>query len=121
MIERKDDYLQRREHLKSMSDSELKKYFFELADKLVDPLLDLGFKNTTKSIERSILLRMGFSSIQAKEIVEIISEIDLMSKGAGHCIYAISKKYDLGIEEAGSELINGKHVEFLMEYFGKNE
>ena len=32
MEERKDDFLQRRKHLASMSDTRLKEYFYELAD-----------------------------------------------------------------------------------------
>ena len=63
MKERQDDYLVRREHLKKLSDKELRKYFLQLSEKIVEPLLDLSYKNTSKSIERSVLLRMGFSSI----------------------------------------------------------
>jgi D-ornithine 4,5-aminomutase subunit alpha len=55
MKERIDDYQNRREHLKNMSDQELKAYFLELSDKIVDPLLDLAYNHTSKSIERSVL------------------------------------------------------------------
>ncbi|MFK5883996.1 MAG: D-ornithine 4,5-aminomutase subunit OraS [Candidatus Izemoplasma sp.] len=117
MEERKDDFLQRRKHLASMSDTRLKEYFYELADKMIEPLLVLGYENTSKSIERSILLRMGFSSLQAKDIVNLLDDNDLLKKGAGHCIYAINK--DLGIElnRAGDDIIEGKHIDFLKEYF----
>lgn len=117
MIERKDDFEERREHLKSMTDQELRTYFLELSEKLVDPLLDLAYKHTSKSIERSILLRMGFSSIECKAIVEIINENNLLSKGAGQCVYLVSKKKQISIHEAGLLLQNGDGIDYLMEYF----
>lgn len=117
MQERKDDYLSRREHLKHLSDEDLKKRFLKLADEIVDPLLDLAYKNTSKSIERSVLLRMGFNSIESKAIVEILNEKDLLRKGAGHCVYVLSKKKDITIREAGMMLQNGDEIDYLMEYF----
>ncbi len=117
MKERIDDFQTRREHLKHLSDTELKAYFLELSDKIVDPLIDLAYQNTSKSIERSILLRMGFSSIDAKAIVEILSENDLLRKGAGQCVYLVSKEYGLPIHEAGLALQNGDHIDYLMERF----
>ena len=117
MKERIDDYNTRREHLKSLSDAELKARFLELADKLVDPLLDLAYKNTSKSIERSILLRMGFNSLEAKGIVDILDDRDLLRKGAGHCTYVISKDKNISIREAGLLISNGDEIDYLMEYF----
>ena len=121
MKERRDDFETRREHLKGMSDQELKAYFLELSDKLVDPLLDLAYKHTSKSIERSILLRMGFSSIESKAIVEIISENNLLSKGAGQCVYLVSKNKGIDIHDAGILLQNGDEIDYLMEYFNVYE
>jgi len=117
MKERKDDYLTRREHLKNMSDQELKAYFLELSDKIVDPLLDIAYHHTSKSIERSILLRMGFSSIEAKAIVEVLSEHDLLRKGAGQCVYLVSKNKDISIHDAGLLIQNNDEINYLMEYF----
>ena len=117
MIERKDDYLVRREHLKKLSDVELRQYFLELSEKIVDPLIDLSYKNTTKSIERSVLLRMGFSSIDAKAIVDILDENNLLSKGAGHSVYIISKNRSIDIEKAGKSIQNGEEIEYLTEHF----
>ena len=68
-MERKDDFKTRRLHLADLSDSEIKERFWSLAEQIVDPLLDLGYKNTSPSIERSILLRMGFSSLEAMAIL----------------------------------------------------
>lgn len=117
MKERHDDFEVRRQHLKAMTDQELKTYFLELADKLVDPLLDMAYKNTSKSIERSVLLRMGFSSIEAKGIVEVLSEYNLLSKGAGHCVYAIGQSKKIDFHDAGLLILEGDGIEFLMEYF----
>jgi D-ornithine 4,5-aminomutase subunit alpha len=117
MKERVDDFSTRRTHLEGMSDAELKSYFLELSEKLVEPLLDLSYKNTTKSIERSVLLRMGFSSIEAKGIVEIINENNLLSKGAGHCVYVVGQHKKIDIHDAGMLLANGEEIDYLMEYF----
>jgi len=121
MKERIDDFSTRREHLKNMSDAELKAYFLELTEKIVDPLLDLAYKNTSKSIERSVLLRMGFSSIEAKGIVEILSENNLLRKGTGHCVYIVAKNKKFDIHEAGLLIQNGDEIDYLQEYFKANE
>ena len=63
---RADDFEQRRAHLADKSDEELFDYFWELAGRVVQPMLDAGKVYTTPAVERSVLLRMGFSSIEAK-------------------------------------------------------
>jgi D-ornithine 4,5-aminomutase subunit alpha len=120
MKERIDDFQTRREHLKNMSDQELRTYFLELSEKLVDPLLDLSFKNTSKSIERSVLLRMGFSSIDSKAFVEILNENDLLKMGAGHSVYLLSKTKKISIENAGKLIQNGEEIKYLVEHFNTN-
>lgn len=117
MIERKDDFEKRREHLKGLSDEELKARFLELAEKIVDPLLDLAYKNTSKSIERSILLRMGFNSLEAKGIVDVLAENNLLKKGTGQCVYLVSKKNNIGIHEAGLLIQNLGEIDYLLEHF----
>lgn len=121
MKERRDDFEVRRAHLKDLSDAELKARFLELADKLVDPLLDLAYKNTSKSIERSILLRMGFNSLEAKGIVDVLNEKNLLKKGTGHCVFLVARKNKIDIHEAGLLIQNGDEIDYLMEYFDKNE
>ena len=117
MKERTDDFQQRREHLKHLSDQELKKYFLELADKIVDPMLDLAYKNTSPSIERSVLLRMGFNSLEAKAIVNVLNENNLLRKGSGQCVYILSKKLQISIREAGLLLAEGDKINDLVEHF----
>ncbi len=117
MKERKDDFNKRRAHLKNMNDQELKDYFYQLSDKMIAPLIDHGYKNTSPSIERSVLLRMGFSSIQAKAIVNMLHEHDLLRKGAGHCVYKVSNDKNIDIIAAGVEIQDGKHIDYLKEVF----
>ena len=107
-MKRADDFQERREHLKSLSDAELEQIFWELAEKIVDPMLDLAHKNTTPSIERSVLLRMGFSSIEAKAIVEGVMDRGLMGKGAGHVVFKLAKANQADIRETGLKLIGGE-------------
>lgn len=108
-LRREDDFLTRKKHLNALSDEELKTKFWELAEKIVDPLLDLAKTHTSPSVERSVLLRMGFSSLEAKPLVEGAIERGLVGKGVGHVVYRISKEKNITVREAGLELIEGKH------------
>lgn len=109
MAERRaDDFNERRAHLANLSDQELYERFWSLASDIVDPLLELGRKNTSPAIERSVLLRMGFSSIEAKAIVDGVIDRGLMGKGAGHVVYKLAKSKNISVREAGVALADGK-------------
>jgi len=108
-MKRADDYEVRRQHIKNLSDEELKAKFWELAEKAVTPMLELGKKNTTPAIERSVLLRMGFSSMEVKPIVEGVISKGLMGKGAGNVVWRLSKKLGVSVREAGVGLAEGKY------------
>jgi D-ornithine 4,5-aminomutase subunit alpha len=103
---REDDYQSRRIHLKNFDDEGLKDYFWTLVDRLVEPLVELATTHTTPAIERSVLLRMGFSSIEAKSLVEKTISHDLISKGAGHVVYRYSLITGLPIRDTGLLLLN---------------
>ncbi|MCA1919332.1 MAG: ornithine aminomutase subunit alpha [Flavobacterium piscis] len=118
-MKRADDFEIRRKHLANLSDEELKKRFWELAEKIVEPLVELGYKHTTPAIERSILLRMGFSSIEAKAIVEGVMQQGLMGKGAGHVVWKLAQKLNISVREAGVALANGKYWEMVKDLFQK--
>lgn len=118
---REDDYLKRREHLKNLSDQELKERFWQLAEQAVKPLVDLAYKNTSPAIERSVLLRMGFSSLEAKDLVEKVINHGLISKGAGHVVYRLAKLENLDIREAGMMLINDKGFDKVKKSFEVNK
>ena len=107
-MKRADDFQERRKHLAGMSDEELYAHFWATTEKVVAPLLDLGKKNTTPSVERAVLLRMGISSLQTKAIVEGCIDKGLMGKGAGHVVYKLSKVKNVSIPEAGTMLAEGK-------------
>ena len=87
---RADDFEQRRTHLADKSDEELFDYFWELAGRVVQPMLDAGKVYTTPAVERSVLLRMGFSSIEAKPIVDGLVERSLLGHGAGNTVWRLS-------------------------------
>lgn len=116
-IKRDDDYKTRSAHLKGLSDEELKERFWNLVEKIVDPLLDLAKKNTSPSIERSVLLRMGFSSLEVKPLVEGAEDRGLMPYGVGHVVFRIAKEKNLDIRTAGLEMIEGKHWDTATEIF----
>ena len=118
MIKREDDFQNRREHLKSLSDEELKARFWALTGQLVDPLLELAKENTSPAIERSVLLRMGFSSLEAKAIVDACMEKSLLGHGAGNVVYRYSKHTGQGIREAGLALLTPANMEEAARLFG---
>jgi len=115
---RSDDYMKRREHIKNLSDDQLKNKFWSLADKAVKPMIELAKTHTTPAIERSVLLRMGFSSLEAKDIVNKTINHQLISKGAGHVVYRLSKIKSISIREAGLMLIKDQGWDLIQKSFG---
>jgi D-ornithine 4,5-aminomutase subunit alpha len=112
-VERADDFTNRRAKLAALSDEELHAYFWRLAEQLVTPLLEEARTHTTPSIERSVLLRMGFSSIEAKQLVERMGTHHLLGHGAGRLILELVRRKDLSVREVGMALLNGKYWEEL--------
>lgn len=106
-MRREDDFATRHKHLEAMDDEQLKNYFWELAGKVVDPLLEMGYEYTSPSIERSVLLRMGFSSLEVKPIVDGALMRGLLGYGAGNIVYRLAKDKDIPIREAGLFLVEG--------------
>lgn len=120
-MKREDDFQERRKHLANLTEEELEKRFWELAEKIVDPLVELAYKNTSPSIERSVLLRMGFSSLEAKAIVEGAVDRGLLGKGAGHLVYKLAREKNMDIREAGLKLANGKMWDEVLSLFKGGE
>jgi D-ornithine 4,5-aminomutase subunit alpha len=112
-IERPDDFEARRAHLRKLSDSQLHAYFWELADKIIEPLIEEAQTHTTPSIERSVLLRMGFSSFEAKALVDQMRGHSLLGHGAGHLILKVTTARNLSVRAAGKALLDGRHWEVL--------
>jgi len=107
-IDRDDNFEERRKHLQDLSDKELKERFWNLAEEIVDPLIDTAETHTSQSIERSVLLRMGFNSLDAKAIVKKVAESDLLGKGAGHVLLKLAEKEDMEVKEAGLAIVDGE-------------
>lgn len=101
-----DDFEARRAPLAGLTDAELEQRFWDGIEKLVCPLLQLGYENTSPAIERSVLLRMGFSSLEAKEIVGGCLEHALLGHGAGNVVYRLSQAEGCDIRTAGLMLNN---------------
>jgi D-ornithine 4,5-aminomutase subunit alpha len=106
-MKRNDDYPQRRKELVDISDARLEQRFWELAECVTAPLVELARTHTSPSIERSVLLRMGFSSLEAKEIVHHCQKYGLLGKGAGHVLLRFARSRGMGIREAGLMLGQG--------------
>lgn len=108
---------ERRRHLAHLSDEELYTLFWELTEKVVEPLLQAGREYTTPAIERSILLRMGFSSLEAQAIVRGVIDHGLMGRGAGHVVWKVSEELGLSIRETGLSLAGGGHWDVAKRLF----
>lgn len=112
-MERADDFASRRERLRALSDEELHAHFWSLAERIIAPLIEEARTHTTPSIERSVLLRMGFSSIEAKALVERFRERGLLGRGAGRLVLELAKAKGIAVREAGTALLAGRYWEDL--------
>ncbi|NIP45799.1 MAG: ornithine aminomutase [Gammaproteobacteria bacterium] len=110
---RNDDFESRRAHLAQLSDAELHARFWELAGQIVEPLVAQARTHTSPSIERSVLLRMGFSSLESKALVERMLEKGLLGHGAGRLVLVLAGRKGMPVREAGLALIAGEHWDDL--------
>ncbi len=120
MKERPDDYTRRRAHLADLTEEQLEAHFWDLADKLTQPLIELAHGHTSPSIERSVLLRMGLSSIESQSLVSRAVDTGLIGKGAGHIVYKISKHTGLDIRAAGQALAEGRYWDDAARLFAQS-
>lgn len=107
-MERKDDYQKRRSHLKDLSEEQLEQRFWELCGQLMKPVVTAAEKHTSPSIERSVLLRMGFSSLESQAIVDGAVDKQLLEHGAGHLVYKLARAENMDYREAGRRLAAGE-------------
>lgn len=108
-VERADDFQTRRQHLQNMSDTELHTYFWDLVNQIVAPLIEEARTHTSPSIERSVLLRMGFSSIESKQLVKEMGKRELLGHGAGRLVLELAKAKGITVREAGLALLDGRY------------
>jgi D-ornithine 4,5-aminomutase subunit alpha len=106
-MKRADDFEKRREHLKNLSEEELYERFWSLTEQIVKPLVDLAYTHTSPAIERSVLLRMGFSSLEADSIVKEGLKWNLLGKGMGHVVIMYAEMKSMDYLKAGEELGRG--------------
>ena len=111
--ERTDDFETRRQHLQGLSDEELHERFWELVERIVKPLVEEARTHTTPSIERSVLLRMGFSSLEANRLVEQMQRRSLLGYGAGALLLRLARRKGVTVREAGLGLLDGRGWEVL--------
>ena len=106
--ERGDDFGRRRERLRGLSDADLHARFWELVERIVAPLVEEARTHTTPSIERSVLLRMGFSSVEAKELVARLGAEGMLGRGAGRLVLELAQRRGVSVREAGAALLAGR-------------
>ncbi len=112
-VERSADSAARRASLRALADNELHAYFWKLAERIIAPLIEEARTHTTPSIERSVLLRMGFSSIEAKALVERMRVQGLLGHGAGRLVLELAQAKGITVREAGTALLAGRYWEEL--------
>jgi D-ornithine 4,5-aminomutase subunit alpha len=112
-LERPDDFEARRAHLKGLSDDALHARFWDLVEAIVEPLTEEARTHTSPSIERSVLLRMGFSSLEAKALVEQMQRRSLLGHGAGALVLKLAQRRGVTVREAGLALLAGRDWEGL--------
>jgi D-ornithine 4,5-aminomutase subunit alpha len=107
-MKREDDFNQRRQHLKDLTNEQLYERFWSLTQQIVKPIVDLAYTHTSPAIERSVVLRMGFSSLQAKPLIDYGTKYNLLGKGIGNVILTYAKLESIDYLKAGDELSKGK-------------
>jgi D-ornithine 4,5-aminomutase subunit alpha len=106
--ERPDDFEARRASLRGLSDAELHARFWSLVERIVAPLVEEARTHTTPAIERSVLLRMGFTSGEAKVLVEEITRRGRLGDGAGRLVLELARRRGTSLREVGDALLAGR-------------
>ena len=94
---RPDTFQDVRGHLAELSDDELEARFWELAQQIVDPLVELARTHTSPSIERSVLMRMGIDSRTCMAVVAECETRGLLGHGAGHVVLHCSTTWGVAV------------------------
>jgi D-ornithine 4,5-aminomutase subunit alpha len=110
---RRDDFASRRAPLRALSDAELHARFWSLVERIVAPLVEEARTHTSPSIERSVLLRMGLGSQDAKALVARMAERGLLQHGAGRLLLELARRRGIPVREAAAALLAGRHWEEL--------
>ena len=108
MDNRADDFESRRQHLANLTDEALHERFWSLIAQLTAPLIEEARTYTSPAIERSVLLRMGFSSIESKTLVEMFQHRGLLGHGVGRLVLELAEARSISVREAGEALLNDR-------------
>lgn len=111
--DRPDDFPTRRAQVSGLSDEELHARFWGLVEQIVAPLVKEARSHTTPAIERSVLLRMGFSSAEAGDLVDRLGQAQLLGHGAGRLVLELATRKRLPVREAGLALLDDRLWEEL--------
>jgi D-ornithine 4,5-aminomutase subunit alpha len=112
-LERPDDFQTRRAYLQDLSDEQLHARFWQLVEQIVTPLIEEARSHTSPSIERSVLLRMGLSSVAAKQLVAQMGKRELLRHGAGRLLLKLAQAHGLDVRAAAEALLAGKYWQEL--------
>jgi D-ornithine 4,5-aminomutase subunit alpha len=115
---REDTYLQIRGHLAELSDAELEARFWELAQQVVDPLVELARTHTSPSIERSVLMRMGVDSPTCMAVVGECEKRGLLGHGCGSVVLCCAREWDVPVAEAARRLAAGEGWDLAEQQWG---
>lgn len=111
--ERPDDFASRRARVSSLSDEALHARFWSLVEQIVAPLVEEARSHTTPAIERSVLLRMGFSSAESRDLVDRLDQAQLLGQGAGRLVLELAARKGLPVRETGLALLDDRLWEEL--------
>jgi D-ornithine 4,5-aminomutase subunit alpha len=111
--ERPDDFEARRERLRGLSDEELHARFWGLVERIVAPLVEEARTHTTPALERSVLLRMGFTGAEAKALAEGVARRGLLGRGAGRLLLELARRRGESVREVAEALLAGRLWEEL--------
>lgn len=115
---RPDTYREVRAHLAGLTDEQLESRFWELSNKLVEPLVELARTHTSPSIERSVLMRMGIDSQRCNAIVSECEKRGLLGHGAGHVVLHCAQTWGVDVRDAASKLASGEGWDTVAEKWG---
>jgi D-ornithine 4,5-aminomutase subunit beta len=91
--------------LRNLDLDPLRELFWTLARRTVEPLARFAAEHTTPSIERSVLLRMGFDSTEAKELVDKAVRGGWLGDGVGGVLADYADRHRITIREAYSAVL----------------
>ena len=115
---REDTYLEIRGHLAKLTDEELEVRFWELAQRVVDPMVELARTHTSPSIERSVLMRMGDDSPTCMAVAGECEKRGLLGHGAGQVVLHCAATWDCVAPEAARRLAAGAGWDVVEQKWG---